>query len=79
MVICAVDCVNHEAYFTVKRYCKYFGKPYVLLDRSDLATFRKGSLRSQSWSAQARRPAANSAGEPPSPAKTRFTSEATTR
>jgi hypothetical protein len=42
MVVCPIDCVNHEAYFTAKRYCKYYGKPYVLLDRSDIPTFRKG-------------------------------------
>jgi Uncharacterized protein conserved in bacteria (DUF2325) len=42
LVVCPVDCVNHYAYFTVKRYCKYSGKPCVLLDRSGLPTFRKG-------------------------------------
>jgi hypothetical protein len=42
MVVCPVDCVNHEAYFTTKRYCKYSGTPYVVLDRSDISTFRKG-------------------------------------
>ena len=42
MVVCPVDCVNHEVYFTVKRYCKLTGKPCVLLDRSNLSTFRVG-------------------------------------
>jgi hypothetical protein len=42
LVVCPVDCVNHYTYFTVKRYCKYSGKPCVLLDRSNLPTFRKG-------------------------------------
>ena len=42
LVVCPVDCVNHHTYFTVKRYCKYSGKPCVLLDRSGLPTFRKG-------------------------------------
>ena len=42
MVICPVDCVNHQVYFTVKRYCKYSGTPYVVLDRSDIPTFSKG-------------------------------------
>lgn len=42
MVICPVDCVNHHAFFTVKRYCRHSGKPCVLLDRSGLSTFRKG-------------------------------------
>ena len=41
-LICPVDCVDHEAYFAAKRYCKYFGKPCALLARSDLPTFRKG-------------------------------------
>ncbi|MDP1557461.1 MAG: DUF2325 domain-containing protein [Nitrosomonas sp.] len=42
MVICPVDCVNHQAYFTVTHYCKRSGKPCALLDRSRLVTFRKG-------------------------------------
>jgi hypothetical protein len=42
MVVCPVDCVNHTAFFTVKRYCRHSGKPCVLLDRSNLSTFRKG-------------------------------------
>ncbi|SEN89729.1 hypothetical protein SAMN05216404_10875 [Nitrosospira multiformis] len=42
MVVCPVDCVNHTAFFTVKRYCRRSGKPCVLLDRSNLSTFRKG-------------------------------------
>ena len=42
MVICPVDCVNHQAYFTVKRYCQHSRKHGVLLDRSQIATFQKG-------------------------------------
>lgn len=42
MVVCPVDCINHQAFFAVKRYCKHTGKPCVLLDRSGLPTFRKG-------------------------------------
>ena len=42
MVVCPVDCVNHETYFAVKRYCKSTGKPCALLDRSNLSTFRRG-------------------------------------
>lgn len=42
MVVCPLDCVNHTAFFTVKRYCRRSGKPCVLLDRSNLSTFRKG-------------------------------------
>ncbi len=41
-LLCPVDCVNHEAYFAAKCYCKYSGKPCALLKRSDLPTFRKG-------------------------------------
>lgn len=42
MVICPVDCVNHEAYFMVKRYCQCSGKQCALLDRSQTAVFKKG-------------------------------------
>jgi hypothetical protein len=42
MVICPVDCVNHETYFAVKYFCIKSGKSCALLDRSDLPTFRKG-------------------------------------
>jgi len=42
MVICPVDCVNHETYFAVKHFCRKSGKPCVLLDRCDLTTFGKG-------------------------------------
>ncbi|SFP44083.1 hypothetical protein SAMN05216419_100310 [Nitrosomonas cryotolerans] len=42
MVICPVDCVNHDAYLTVQHYCRHSGKPCALLERSEIATFRKG-------------------------------------
>ena len=42
MVICPVDCISHEAFFIVKYYCKYSGKPCVLLDRSEINTFHDG-------------------------------------
>lgn len=42
IVICPVDCVNHEAFFVAKQYCQHSGKPCVMLDRSALNTFRKG-------------------------------------
>ena len=42
MIICPVDCVNHEAFFTVKHYCKYSGKPCVLLAHSEVNTFKAG-------------------------------------
>lgn len=42
MIICPIDCINHNDFFAVKFYCRFSGKPYTLLDRSNLATFRKG-------------------------------------
>ena len=42
LIICPVDCINHNAFFMVKYYCKYSGKPCVLLDRSWSTTFQKG-------------------------------------
>lgn len=42
MIICPVDCVNHNDFHAVKFYCKFSGKPHTLLDRSNLATFNKG-------------------------------------
>jgi len=42
MVICPIDCVNHDAFLIVKCYCKYSGKPCVLLDRSEINTFSRG-------------------------------------
>lgn len=41
-LLCPVDCVDHDAYFAAKCYCKYSGKPCALLAHSDLPTFRKG-------------------------------------
>ncbi|UJP04985.1 MAG: DUF2325 domain-containing protein [Nitrosomonas sp.] len=42
MIICPVDCINHEDYFTVKYYCQESGKPCILLDRSETRTFFAG-------------------------------------
>ncbi|PXW87817.1 uncharacterized protein DUF2325 [Nitrosomonas sp. Nm84] len=42
MIICPVDCVNHEAFLMVKYYCQCFGKLCVLLDRSEINTFSTG-------------------------------------
>ena len=42
MIVCPIDCVNHQAFFIVKYYCKYSGKPCVLLDRSEVNTFCRG-------------------------------------
>ncbi|MEB2332331.1 MAG: DUF2325 domain-containing protein [Nitrosomonas sp.] len=40
-IICPVDCINHEDFFTVRRYCQRTGKNCVMLERSDLVTFGK--------------------------------------
>lgn len=42
MVICPIDCVNHNDFLAVKFYCKFSGKPYTLLHRSNLVTFNAG-------------------------------------
>lgn len=42
MVICPVDCVSHDDYFAVKRYCKLSGKLCAFLERSSLPAFRQG-------------------------------------
>lgn len=41
-VICPADNVSHSAYYAVKRLCKQYGKPCVLLKRSGLSTFARG-------------------------------------
>lgn len=42
LVISPIDCVNHEAFLMMKHYCKYSGKPCILLDRSEARTFCLG-------------------------------------
>ncbi|MDV6343019.1 DUF2325 domain-containing protein [Nitrosomonas sp. Is37] len=42
MVICPVDCVSHDDYFAVKRYCKLSGRLCVFLERSSLPAFSQG-------------------------------------
>ncbi len=42
MIVCPVDCVNHDAFFIVKHYCRHSGKPCILLDRSEVNTFGIG-------------------------------------
>jgi hypothetical protein len=42
MVICPVDCVSHDDYFAVKRYCKLSGKFCAFLERSSLPAFTQG-------------------------------------
>lgn len=40
-VICPVDCISHEDFFTVRHYCQCTGRNCILLERSDLTTFSK--------------------------------------
>ncbi len=41
-VICPADNVSHGAYYVVKRLCKQYGKPCVLLKNSGLSSFARG-------------------------------------
>lgn len=41
-VICPTDNISHSAYYAVKRLCKQYSKPCVLLKRSGLSTFARG-------------------------------------
>lgn len=41
-VICPADHVSHGAYYAVKRMCKQYGKPCVLLRSSGLSSFAHG-------------------------------------
>jgi hypothetical protein len=51
LIICPIDCVNHEAFFMVKFYCRFTGKPCVLLERSESTSFQNGiSMLSQLFS-----------------------------
>ena len=42
LIICPIDCVNHEAFLMVKHYCQNSGKPCILIDRSEVSTFQSG-------------------------------------
>ncbi|MGF1642295.1 MAG: DUF2325 domain-containing protein [Thiotrichales bacterium] len=44
-VICAADCVSHNAYYRLKRHCKQSQKPCVMLKHSGLAGFAAGVAR----------------------------------
>lgn len=41
-VICTAGQVSHGAYYVVKRYCKQYGKPCVLLKNASVASFATG-------------------------------------
>jgi len=59
MIICPIDCVNHEAFLIVKQYCESFGKLCVLLDRSTVATFHQGIHELISMTTTAKLPLSN--------------------
>lgn len=40
-VVCATDCVSHDAYYRLKRFCKRHDKPHVFLRNSGLSTFTR--------------------------------------
>jgi hypothetical protein len=40
-VVCATDCVSHDAYYRLKRFCKRSAKPHVFLRRSGISTFAR--------------------------------------
>ncbi len=44
-VICAADCISHNAYYRLKRHCKQTDKPCVMLRNSGLAGFAAGLVR----------------------------------
>lgn len=44
-VLCPTDCVSHAAYNQVKRFCKQYNKPCVMLRASGLASFAEGLRR----------------------------------
>jgi hypothetical protein len=42
VVVCPVDCVSHEACTCVKKMCKRYMKPYVMMRSSGLSSLTKG-------------------------------------
>ncbi len=40
-VVCATDCVSHDAYYRLKRFCKAHSKPHVFLQSSGLTSFTR--------------------------------------
>ncbi|MCB1792686.1 MAG: DUF2325 domain-containing protein [Gammaproteobacteria bacterium] len=44
-VLCATDCVSHDAYHRCKRFCKRNAKPHAFLRRSGLSTFTRALIR----------------------------------
>lgn len=44
-VVCPVDCVSHNACLTVKKICKQYQKPYVMMRSSGLSSLARGLER----------------------------------
>ena len=40
-VVCATDCVGHDAYYRLKRFCKRNAKPHAFMRSSGLSTFAR--------------------------------------
>ncbi len=40
-VVCPVDCVSHDAYYRLKRFCKRHHKPHVFLRSSGISAFAR--------------------------------------
>ena len=40
-VVCATDCVSHDAYYRLKRFCKRHAKPHVFINRSGISSFAR--------------------------------------
>ena len=41
-VLCPIDCVSHDACNCVKKMCKRFQKPFVLMRSAGLSSLAKG-------------------------------------
>ncbi|WP_028116296.1 DUF2325 domain-containing protein [Ferrimonas senticii] len=39
VIICAVDCVSHDAYYKLKRFCKQQNKRHIFMESSSLSSF----------------------------------------
>jgi len=41
-VLCPIDCISHDACICVKKICKQYQKPYVMMRSSGLSSLAKG-------------------------------------
>ncbi len=49
MIVCPIDCINHQVFIIVKCYCQLSEKPCVLLDKSTLTAFQQGIHTLANW------------------------------